>query len=88
MDLGPPRRLLRVSQPGGTAELLANLPDLVMIACGVAPSSPCVGEERGPDPGNVIRLIDPMRGLGATLFRLPGGAGNVAISPTADRFRS
>ena len=86
MDSGPPRRLLRVSQPGGTAELVANLPDLVMIACGVAPSSPCVGEERGPDPGNVIRLIDPMRGLGATLFRLPGGAGNVAISPTADFF--
>ena len=87
MDAGPPRRLLRVRQPGATAELVAtNLPDLVMIACGVAPSSLCVGEERGPDPGNLVRVIDPMRGLGATLFRTPGGAGAVAISPTADRF--
>ena len=84
-DFGPPRRLMRVAEAGAMPEEVASVPNMSAIRCGLAPASPCIIEEMGPE-GAVARLVDPMRGLGETLFRRPLGTGDSAPAPAFDRF--
>jgi hypothetical protein len=83
IDMGPPRRLMRVATAGATPEEVGRVPNLTGIRCGLAPASPCLIDEDGPDQ-QVARLVDPMLGPGETLFSRPPS--NFAPAPAFDRF--
>ncbi len=84
-EVGPPRRLKRVSPTGGVIEDLGTVPNMSGVRCVSKLGSSCVIEER-ESGRNVVRLLDPIRGPGALLFEKPAGAGEVAPSPDTERY--
>src|SRR5262249_50880411 len=80
-----PQRLMRVPLTGGTPELIFESHTLTGERCAHPPATLCIAIE-GAANERIISLLDPMRGKGAELFRIPLTAAEADISPDGKHF--